>query len=91
MNTKEKIQEHQDVLEQEIQEHQIILFNDDVNTFDFVIDALIEVCDHDYIQAEQCAMLVHFTGKTSVKTGELSDLKPRATRLLEMGLSAELV
>ena len=91
MSTKEKIQEHSDVLEQEVQKHQIILFNDDVNTFDFVIDALIDVCEHDELQAEQCAMLVHYKGKTTVKSGELNDLKPRCTRLLQMGLSAELV
>lgn len=91
MSTKEKIQEHYDLLEKEVEERQIVLFNDDVNTFDFVIDALIDVCEHDLLQAEQCTLLVHYKGKATVKTGPLEDLKPRATRLLEMGLSAELV
>jgi ATP-dependent Clp protease adaptor protein ClpS len=91
MSTKEKIQEDIDVLEQVSDERQIVLFNDDVNTFDFVIDALIDVCEHDLLQAEQCTLLVHYKGKATVKTGPLEDLKPRATRLLEMGLSAELV
>jgi ATP-dependent Clp protease adaptor protein ClpS len=91
MSTKEKIQEHLDLLEKEVEERQIVLFNDDVNTFDFVIDALIDVCEHDLLQAEQCTLLVHYKGKATVKTGPLEDLKPRATRLLEMGLSAELV
>lgn len=91
MSTKEKIQEQVDVLDELVHEHHIVLFNDDVNTFDFVIDALIDVCEHDLIQAEQCALLVHYKGKATVKTGEIADLKPRCTRLLQMGLSAELV
>jgi ATP-dependent Clp protease adaptor protein ClpS len=56
---------------------ELILYNDDVNTFDFVIDTLVEVCQHDPLQAEQCAMVVHFNGKCAVKTGSLNELKPR--------------
>ena len=70
--------------------NQIILFNDDVNTFDHVINTLIRVCDHDSLQAEQCAMLVHYKGKCCVKTGELSKLEPMCSALLEAGLSAEI-
>ena len=70
---------------------EIVLYNDDVNTFDFVIDSLINVCDHTVQQAEQCTYLVHFKGKCTVKTGELNDLKPRCSKLQELGLSAELV
>jgi len=70
--------------------NQIVLFNDDVNTFDHVIDTLVRVCDHDSIQAEQCAMLVHYKGKCTVKTGELSKLEPMCTALLDAGLSAEI-
>jgi ATP-dependent Clp protease adaptor protein ClpS len=91
MSTKEKIQEEVDVLEKEVNQHEIILYNDDVNTFDFVIHSLINVCDHTTEQAEQCTWLVHFKGKCTVKTGELKDLKPRCSKLLELGLSAELV
>ena len=91
MSTKEKIQEEVDVLEQEVNQHEIILYNDDVNTFDFVIHSLINVCDHTTEQAEQCTYLVHYKGKCTVKTGELDDLKPRCSKLLELGLSAELV
>ena len=91
MSTKEKIQEDVDVLTKEIQQHEIVLFNDDVNTFEYVIDSLINVCEHTTEQAEQCTWLVHFKGKCTVKTGELKDLKPRCSKLLEMGLSAELV
>ena len=91
MSTKEKIQEEVDVLEQEVNQHEIVLYNDDVNTFDFVINSLINVCDHTTEQAEQCTWLVHYKGKCTVKTGELNDLKPRCSKLLELGLSAELV
>lgn len=91
MSTKEKIQEEVDVLEQEVNQHEIVLFNDDVNTFDHVIDSLIEICDHTLEQAEQCAILVHYKGKCAVKTGEYKELKPKCTRLLEKGLSAEII
>ena len=91
MSTKEKIQEEVDVLEQEVNQHEIVLHNDEVNTFDFVIDSLIDVCDHTIEQAEQCTWLVHFKGKCTVKTGEFKDLEPRCSKLLSLGLSAELV
>ena len=69
----------------------LIVYNDDVNTFDHVIDSLIDVCDHSLEQAEQCATLVHYKGKCSVKSGSLSDLKPRCAKLIQAGLSAEIV
>ena len=72
-------------------EHYIILFNDDVNTFQHGIETLVRVFDHTYEQAEQCAYIVHFKGKCTVKTGDLKDLVPRCTLLLEAGLSAEVV
>ena len=81
----------EEILVQPDQEHEIILYNDDVNTFDHVIRCLIKICDHTFMQAEQCAYLVHFTGKCSVKTGSLEDLIPRCTALLDEGLSAEVV
>lgn len=81
----------EEVLVQEDKEHEIILYNDDVNTFDHVIRCLIKICEHTYMQAEQCAYLVHFTGKCVVKTGSLEDLVPRCTALLEEGLSAEII
>lgn len=86
-------QEESDVLllEKETNKHQIILHNDDVNTFDWVIKSLMDICDHTALQAEQCAMIVHHNGKCDVKTGELKELKPRCTALLDRGLSAEIV
>lgn len=91
MSTKRKIQEEVDVLEQEANLHEIVLFNDDVNTFDHVIDSLVDICDHTFEQAEQCALLVHYKGKCTVKTGEYEDLKPRCLMLLTKGLSAEII
>ena len=90
MSTIEKTLESIDVLEQLIKEYEIVLYNDDVNSFDFVIDALIDVCEHDPIQAEQCTMLVHYKGKCAVKTGSYEELKPKCSKLLELGLSAEI-
>lgn len=91
MSGKEKIKEDVGVLEQETHKYEIVLHNDDVNTFDHVIDSLILVCDHTDIQAEQCAWLVHLKGKCAVKTGEYDFLKPRCLKLLDLGLSAEIV
>ena len=91
MSIKEKIQEKSEVFEQEVLQHEIILFNDEVNTFEFVINSLIDVCEHTSEQAEQCTYLVHYKGKCAVKTGEYDELKPRCTRLLNLGLSAEII
>ena len=68
----------------------LILFNDDVHSFDFVIEALIEVCEHELLQAEQCAIIVHFKGKCAVKQGSYEKLEPMCTALLERGLTAEI-
>lgn len=91
MSTKEKIKEEFDILEQKAHQHEIVLHNDEVNTFDFVIEALISVCEHTLEQAEQCTMLVHYKGKCTVKSGTYKDLEPRCSKLLHLGLSAELV
>ena len=90
MSAKEKLSEELLVDEETVKQNEIVLFNDDVNTFDHVIDTLINVCDHTPEQAEQCSLIVHYKGKCTVKTGEYDDLKPRCTRLLQAGLSAEI-
>ncbi len=79
-----------EVEEQVVADKQIILYNDDFNTFDHVIESLIKFCDHDAIQAEQCAYLVHHTGKCSVKKGAYEELEPICTALLERNLTAEI-
>ena len=91
MSTKEKTSEEL-LLEEEVStQNEIVLFNDDVNTFDHVIETLIYACDHTSEQAEQCSLIVHYKGKCTVKTGLYDDLKPRCSMLLEAGLSAEIV
>ncbi|QFZ54933.1 ATP-dependent Clp protease adaptor ClpS [Oceanihabitans sp. IOP_32] len=91
MDIKEKTLEKLLLKEEVVTQNEIVLFNDDVNTFDHVIDTLIAVCEHTPEQAEQCAILVHYKGKCTVKTGVYDDLKPRCSMLLEAGLSAEIV
>jgi len=91
MSTKEKHEETLLVDEKEAAENQIVLYNDEVNTFDHVIDTLIYACDHTPEQAHQCSLIVHFKGKCIVKSGSFDDLEPRCTMLLEAGLSAEIV
>ncbi|MFD1163468.1 MULTISPECIES: ATP-dependent Clp protease adaptor ClpS [Hwangdonia] len=91
MSTKEKTLEELLLKEEVVTQNEIVLFNDDVNTFDHVIETLIYACEHTPEQAEQCAILVHYKGKCTVKTGEYNDLKPRCSLLLEAGLSAEIV
>ena len=91
MSSKEKTSEELLLEESVLTQNEIVLFNDDVNTFDHVIETLIYACDHTAEQAEQCAILVHYKGKCTVKTGEYKDLKPRCSILLEAGLSAEII
>jgi len=70
--------------------NELILFNDDVNSFDFVIESLVEVCDHDMTQAEQCAIIAHFKGKCGIKSGTLTELTPMNNELNSRGLSTVL-
>ena len=88
---KEKIQEEVLVDEVVSREHEIVVYNDEVNTFDHVIETLIESCDHNPIQAEQCTLIIHYNGKCSVKSGEFKDLRPRCSKILEAGINAEIV
>lgn len=76
------------VLEVLVDQKDLIVYNDDVNTFDHVIDALIKVCKHNPIQAEQCTWIIHHNGKCQVKRGEYEKLEPLCTALLDRGISA---
>ncbi len=91
MSTQEEVLE--EVLEKTIDQsnNEIVLYNDDVNTFDHVIETLMYSCEHTALQAEQCALLVHYKGKCTVKTGTYNELEPRCCKLLDAGLSAEIV
>lgn len=71
-------------------EFELVLYNDDFNTFDHVIECLIKYCQHSSVQAEQCAWIVHNKGKCSVKEGTFNDLEPRCSALCENGLSAQI-
>ena len=68
----------------------VVLYNDEVNTFDWVIECLVKYCDHNEYQAEQCAWFVHYKGKYAVKHGGLEVLLPICSVLCEQGLSAKL-
>ena len=91
MSTKEKIEEEVSVAELESNQNEIVLYNDEVNTFDHVINTLIYACEHSPEQAEQCSLIVHYNGKCTVKTGDYDELEPRCSMLLDAGLSAEVV
>lgn len=82
--------QHDEVLDLEavtVRERELVLYNDDHNTFDFVINCLIEICQHDPLQAEQCTHIVHYNGKCAVKSGSYSDLNPMRIALADKGLS----
>ena len=90
MNLSPDVQEQTKTSTKTAEKRKIVLFNDDVNTFDFVIDSLVRICGHDEIQAEQCNTLVHYKGKCDVKHGEYPLLEPMCTALLDRGLTAEI-
>ena len=90
-NPKRQYDEEVLVLDATDEVYKLVLYNDDIHTFDYVIDNLIDICKHTLEQAEQCTILVHYKGKCTVKTGSFDELKLQCTQLLEAGLSAEIV
>jgi ATP-dependent Clp protease adaptor protein ClpS len=95
MYTGEPIIEHEAdyetiCIEELVDSRDLIVFNDDVNTFDHVIESLIKVCKHEPEQAEQCTWIIHFKGKCQVKRGVYDELEPMCTALLERGITAEI-
>ena len=68
----------------------LIVWNDEVNTFEWVIETLIEVCGHSYEQAEQCSYIIHFRGKYAVKKGSFEDLKPQCEAIIDRGINATI-
>ena len=81
-------EESSHVLEQG--QHQLIVWNDEVNTFDWVIESLVDICDHSFEQAEQCALIIHHKGKYSVSKGDFKSLKPKAEALIDRGIQATI-
>lgn len=71
-------------------EHFLVLHNDDVHTFDYVIEALIDICDHEYEQAAQCTYIIHHKGKCDVKKGKFRQLKSMKDALINRELNATI-
>ena len=90
MSVKEK--KHTSIQEgtQEEELKKLILWNDDVNSFDYVIESLVEVCEQNPMQAETCAWIAHYKGKCPVKSGSFDDLKPYYTEMSNRKLTVEI-
>lgn len=88
--TEEKVLTLDELLEESNTGSSLVVFNDDVNTFDWVIESLVKVCGHTHEQAEQCAIYIHFKGKYAVKHGSESELIPMKDALLDRGISAQV-
>ena len=93
MNTSTKELESVDVLEaiEDITLQDLVVFNDDINTFEHVINTLIRVCRHTTEQAEQCTWIIHYKGKCAVKKGSFEELKPMKEAICEVGIDARIV
>jgi ATP-dependent Clp protease adaptor protein ClpS len=90
MATKEKSEISSETDQLKSSRHKLILFNDDFNSFDFVIDTLIEVCKHDPLQAETCAWITHYKGKCVIKNGDVNELKPCFKEISNRNLTVEI-
>jgi ATP-dependent Clp protease adaptor protein ClpS len=78
-------------LEKTSENFDLVVFNDDVNTFDHVINTLIEICEHSSEQAEQCTLIIHYKGKCTVKSGNFEKLIPMRQAICNRGISAEIL
>jgi ATP-dependent Clp protease adaptor protein ClpS len=92
MSTKETPQKEkrEDLDQKQSKERILVLHNDDYHTFDYVIDALMQICEHDLLQAEQCTQLIHYKGKCDVKKGTFSYLRPMKNALIQKDLKATI-
>ncbi len=90
MSTFTKEEVLQDVLEDNDDPKNLIVFNDDFNTFEHVIDTLIKVCKHDPSQAEQCTYIIHYKGKCAVKNGSFRELRPMREGISSAGIKATI-
>ena len=87
-DTSTKQWEEIDVLTSVEEPCNLIVWNDEVNTFEWVIDSLMEICGHSHEQAEQCAYIIHFQGKYAVKNGSYDELKPKCDAITDRGIGA---
>lgn len=90
MSTEVEFDEQVAVNEQTVYSKNLVIYNDDVNTFDHVIDSLVKVCKHEVIQAEQCTWIIHYNGKCAVKEGDMDALLPMRRALNECGIDAKI-
>lgn len=81
-------QQDTDVLTLEDEGCSLVVWNDEVNTFEWVIETLMQVCGHSHEQAEQCSYFIHYKGKYAVKQGSFDDLKPMCDAITERGIGA---
>ncbi|MCC5945989.1 MAG: ATP-dependent Clp protease adaptor ClpS [Bernardetiaceae bacterium] len=88
-HTETLVQEQVEVKETEIK--QLVVFNDDYNTFEHVIKTLVKVCEHTPQQAEQCSLIIHYRGKCAVKSGDFDKLAPMRNAICDRGISAEVL
>ncbi|SFG80406.1 ATP-dependent Clp protease adaptor protein ClpS [Algoriphagus hitonicola] len=85
--------EEEEILVEELvdlESHDLVVFNDDFNTFEHVTNVLIKVCKHTREQAEQCTLIIHYKGKCAVKKGTFEELKPMCEAILEAGIQATI-
>jgi len=87
-DTSTKQWEETDVLTSVEEPCNLIVWNDEVNTFEWVIDTLMEICGHSHEQAEQSAYIIHFQGKYAVKNGSYDELKPKCDAITDRGIGA---
>ncbi|MFQ3577297.1 MAG: ATP-dependent Clp protease adaptor ClpS [Cytophagales bacterium] len=92
MSTNPFYEEHleEDLMVLDTDVHDLVVYNDDVNTFEHVIQTLIDVCEHSVEQAEQCTLIIHFKGKCTVKTGDWETLASMRNSICKRGISAEV-
>ena len=89
-NTRTHQAEETDILELEDKGCSLIVWNDEVNSFQWVIETLMEICGHSFEQAEQCSLIIHFQGKYAVKKGSYEDLKPQCEAITDRGIGATI-
>lgn len=77
-----------DVAEKEHDLYQLIVWNDDVNTFDWVAKTLVDICEMEEVQAEQCSIIIHYKGKCAVKHGDFSTLRKKCEAIIDRGINA---
>ena len=89
-STRPQYEDEADVMTTLDDSYSLIVWNDEVNTFEWVIETLVEVCGHTTEQAEQCAYIIHFQGKYAVKKGSYDELKPQCDAITDRGIGATL-